>query len=53
MSKIMCMLKSVLRIRDNFLLRYVYIIFQKYKVIKKSQNSRNQGLMDPDGPKAY
>jgi hypothetical protein len=25
----------------NFL-RYIYIIFQRYKVIKKSQNSRNQ-----------
>ncbi len=24
--------------------RYIYIIFQRYKVKKKSQNSRNQGF---------
>ncbi len=33
--------------------RDIYIILQRQKVLKKSQNSRNKGLMDPDmgGPK--
>jgi hypothetical protein len=37
-------LHSVYSFSVHYFLRNIYIIFQKYKTIKKSQNSRNQGF---------